>query len=49
MSMARSSAIKRGQALSAAEMDKLISDLFRLTSPGLTPRRQHSVHHHQAR
>lgn len=37
MSMARSSAIKRGQALSAAEMDKLISDLFRLTSPGLTP------------
>lgn len=37
LSMARSSAIKRGQSLTAAEMDKLISDLFRLHSPGLTP------------
>ena len=37
LSMARSSAIKRGQSLTAAEMDKLISDLFRLPSPGLTP------------
>ncbi|MDE5988225.1 MAG: DNA mismatch repair endonuclease MutL [Duncaniella sp.] len=37
LSMARSSAIKRGQPLSAAEMDKLISDLFRLPTPGLTP------------
>lgn len=37
LSMARSSAIKRGQSLTAAEMDKLISDLFRLPTPGLTP------------
>lgn len=37
LSMARSSAIKRGQSLTAAEMDKLISNLFRLPSPGLTP------------
>jgi len=37
LSMARSSAIKRGQALTAAEMDRLISDLFRLPAPALTP------------
>lgn len=37
LSMARSSAIKRGQQLSAAEMDRLISDLFRLPTPALTP------------
>lgn len=37
LSMARSSAIRRGQPLSATEMDKLISDLFRLPSPGRTP------------
>lgn len=37
LSMARSSAIKRGQQLSAAEMDKLISDLFRLPTPARTP------------
>lgn len=37
LSMARSSAIKRGQALTSAEMDKLISDLFRLPTPARTP------------
>lgn len=37
LSMARSSAIKRGQVLSATEMDKLISDLFRLSTPARTP------------
>lgn len=37
LSMARSSAIRRGQPLTATEMDKLISDLFRLPSPGRTP------------
>lgn len=37
LSMARSSAIKRGQALTTAEMDKLISDLFRLPTPARTP------------
>lgn len=37
ISLARSSAIKRGQPLTAGEMDRLISDLFRLPSPSLTP------------
>ena len=37
LSMARSSAIKRWQVLSATEMDKLISDLFRLSTPARTP------------
>ena len=37
LSMARSSAIKRGQSLTPAEMDRLISDLFRLPTPALTP------------
>ena len=37
LSMACSSAIKRGQALTSAEMDKLISDLFRLPTPARTP------------
>ncbi|MDE5915567.1 MAG: DNA mismatch repair endonuclease MutL [Duncaniella sp.] len=37
LSMARSSSIKRGQMLSATEMDKLISDLFRLSTPARTP------------
>lgn len=37
LSLARSSAIKRGQQLTAGEMDRLISDLFRLPSPALTP------------
>ncbi|MCM1077530.1 MAG: DNA mismatch repair endonuclease MutL [Bacteroides sp.] len=37
LSMAKSSAIRRGQPLSAAEMDELISDLFRLPSPARTP------------
>ncbi len=40
LSMARSSAIKRGQTLTPAEMDKLISDLFRLPTPSLTPEGQ---------
>ncbi len=37
LSMASSSAIKRGQPLTTAEMDKLISDLFRLPTPTRTP------------
>lgn len=37
LSMARSSAIRRGQPLTTAEMDKLISDLFRLPTPARTP------------
>lgn len=37
LSMARSSAIKRGQSLTPVEMDRLISDLFRLPTPALTP------------
>lgn len=37
LSMARSSAIRRGQVLTSAEMDKLISDLFRLPTPARTP------------
>ena len=37
ISLAHSSAIKRGQPLTAGEMDRLISDLFRLPSPSLTP------------
>lgn len=35
--MARSGAIKRGQPLSADEMDHLISELFLLPAPGITP------------
>lgn len=41
LSLARSSAIKRGQPLSADEMDHLISDLFRLPAPALTPYGKH--------
>lgn len=37
LSMARSGAIKRGTPLSSNEMDRLISDLFRLPAPGLSP------------
>lgn len=37
LSLARSSAIKRGQVLTPDEMDRIISDLFRLTTPALTP------------
>lgn len=37
LSMAASNAIRRGQTLTAAEMDKLVSDLFRLPSPARTP------------
>ncbi|MCM1138915.1 MAG: DNA mismatch repair endonuclease MutL [Muribaculum sp.] len=41
LSLARSSAIKRGQSLTADEMDRLISDLFRLPAPSLTPYGKH--------
>lgn len=37
LSMARSGAIRRGRILSTAEMDRLIADLFRCTSPAITP------------
>ncbi|MCM1356052.1 MAG: DNA mismatch repair endonuclease MutL [Staphylococcus sp.] len=37
LSMARTAAIKRGQPLTAAEMDHLISDLFKLSTPARTP------------
>ncbi|MDE5734794.1 MAG: DNA mismatch repair endonuclease MutL [Duncaniella sp.] len=37
LSMARASAIRRGQPLSATEMDRLIADLLRSHSPSLTP------------
>lgn len=37
LSFARSNAIKRGQQLSSAEMETLISDLFKLSTPALTP------------
>lgn len=37
LSMARSGAIRRGRVLSTAEMDRLIADLFRCTSPAITP------------
>ena len=36
-SMARGAAIKHGRRLSAEEMDSILADLFRLSSPGLTP------------
>lgn len=37
LSLARSSAIKRGQPLTPDEMERIISDLFRLPTPALTP------------
>lgn len=37
LSMARSAAIKRGTPLSNAEMDVLVADLFRLSTPNFTP------------
>lgn len=37
LSMARSAALRRGRQLSETEMDRLISDLFRLPAPGLSP------------
>lgn len=37
LSMARSSAIPRSRVLTPTEMDRLVSDLFRLSAPGLTP------------
>ena len=35
--MARSAAIRRGQRLSVAEMEHIVSELFSLSSPALTP------------
>jgi DNA mismatch repair protein MutL len=35
-SLARAAAIKAGQPLSPEEMDRLMSDLFKLSSPGYT-------------
>lgn len=37
LAMARNGAIRRGQVLSYAEMDRLIADLFRSSSPAITP------------
>lgn len=37
ISLARSSAIKRGQPLTPDEMERIISDLFRLPTPAMTP------------
>ncbi len=37
LSLAKSSAIKRGRALTQNEMDRLVSDLLRLPSPSITP------------
>lgn len=37
LSMARAGAIRRGQPLTADEIDRLLSDLFRSPSPALTP------------
>ncbi len=37
LSMARAAAIKRGTALSKAEMDVIVADLFRLPTPNFTP------------
>ena len=37
LSMARSAAIRPGQILTASEIDHLLSDLFKLTSPAYTP------------
>ncbi|MCM1163279.1 MAG: DNA mismatch repair endonuclease MutL [Muribaculaceae bacterium] len=37
LAMARSGAIRRGRQLSAAEMDRLVADLFKCSSPAITP------------
>lgn len=37
LSMARSASIKPGQTLTAAEMDHILSDLFKLATPNYTP------------
>lgn len=37
LQMARSGAIKRGQALSADEMEHLVGELFKLSAPGISP------------
>lgn len=36
-SMAKSAAIKPGQQLTSAEMDHILSDLFKLATPNYTP------------
>ena len=35
--MARAGAIRRGQPLTADDIDRLLSDLFRSSSPSFTP------------
>jgi DNA mismatch repair protein MutL len=37
LSMARAAAVRPGQTLTSSEIDHLLSDLFKLTSPGYTP------------
>lgn len=37
LSMAKSSAVKSGQSLTVAEMEHIVSDLFKLASPNYTP------------
>jgi DNA mismatch repair ATPase MutL len=37
LSMARAGAIRRGQPLTADDIDRLLSDLFRSSSPSFTP------------
>ena len=37
LSMARSAAIKPGQSLSDKEIEQLLGDLFKLTTPNYTP------------
>lgn len=37
LTLAKGSAISRGRTMTIAEMDRLVSDLFRLHSPALTP------------
>jgi DNA mismatch repair ATPase MutL len=37
LAMARSGALRRGQALSAVEMEKIISDLFKLPDTNVGP------------
>ncbi len=44
LSLARSSAVKRGQALSGAEMERLLSDLLRLPNPATGPDGNRVIH-----
>lgn len=37
LSMAKAAAIKPGQQLTSAEMDHILSDLFKLATPNYTP------------